>query len=416
MYFMGRCIVGSLDIDYPHIYDGNKFTYENELTQNMRVYSKGETKKKEEIPLVMPNYQAQQLVGLCDLQEVVWVDTSIQLNDNEDITHKGWYLLSVKDFEEIGITHAKVILDAKPVSKQAQTYMEMDYSSINELYIGYGYDTTLSEAYYQTTKSGTTISVDTNTQFKSCTPQGVGQWDNAWSEWCDPCVGWSNHIGIMGGGVASAYNWGGHYRDSQRLLGYMNFNLPATGVQVVGWKFGFAAGRNSGWYESDTWYGWELSMPNGASTSMWDQGYASGWHEYWYESPFLTTVANNPSLLNNWGLLFFCGVHMGQTCEVDWFASSLWYIYTAGTYTRIQPIDITKSGWNQLTCTTTEHGGTVKWDIYRASDNLLLRADQTGDTISLSGLPHVDLKFVAKFTVVGGTSPTIADVAVSESS
>lgn len=140
--------IGPIELDHSELYDDNSI----------------EISGTEEFTLICTNKQARQIMGLAAINSskerygpiglvtndsswgVVWIDTSLGLVDNEDMAHRGWYVINeAVPTTDLGHDYVHLSIVAEKLSSNEYEYLEMDYTP------GYGDGTTLTNDYTAST-------------------------------------------------------------------------------------------------------------------------------------------------------------------------------------------------------------------------------------------------------------------------
>lgn len=136
--------IGPIELDHSETYDGNVVSIDG----------------SEEFTLICTNRQARQIMGLASFNNnktsnnnitlinsdnpwgIMWIDTSLGLSSNEDITHRGWYLITqAEPSTDLGPDYVHLNITAEKISANENEYLEMTYTP------GVGDGTRLSHTY-----------------------------------------------------------------------------------------------------------------------------------------------------------------------------------------------------------------------------------------------------------------------------
>ncbi len=415
--------IGPIKFSVPHLQDtNNQFVLNKEIKQTGNLLETGKVTESEEFSVVLENSLAKQLIGLCKWDEIFWLDTSTDLEDGNDFKHKGWYLISADSLELVGPDYAQLSLTGRCISRAEQEYFQQDYLLINQLPYDFAVPLapTVQESYYYTYYDSADGKIKMDTALKS-----VAKLPTAAS--IDTSVGnvsWSWKESLYSSGTAQAKNTSsGTCYQTNRLVGSSyGFSIPTiseiTGL-VLSIRYANNTPSNSGCSKVHA----VTIDGNAGYYSVNSVSYVTGTNTNSMQTWTLGSSSNrlglssSPSTYNaGINVKYWATVAPGYTSFVDYYNVTLYYRYKTGTYTRIQPASSAKTAWGSLAfAASLPTGCSIKWDVYRASDNTKLLSGITASGTSLASLPHVDLKFVANFTAYNGTTPTLSNVSVSES-
>jgi hypothetical protein len=123
--------IGPIEIPRAHLYDDNSLT----------------TQGEESFTIIVPNIEARQILGLRHNNTntehsgplnittgdnpwgVVWIDTSNTLRDNEDILHRGWYIIiDAEPTTDLGAEYVHLQVTAQKISSNETEYLEQTYT------------------------------------------------------------------------------------------------------------------------------------------------------------------------------------------------------------------------------------------------------------------------------------------------
>jgi hypothetical protein len=123
--------IGPIELDHTELYDDNTISVSGE----------------ENFTIICTNRQARQIMGLAaytsDKEQIgylnihtsnsswglVWIDSSLGLSSNEDITHRGWYVITgVEPTTDLGCDYVHLEVTAEKLSGYEYDYLVMDYT------------------------------------------------------------------------------------------------------------------------------------------------------------------------------------------------------------------------------------------------------------------------------------------------
>ena len=129
---MSLCTIGPVTITDAHLYDGNTFNYSNSATQTVAsgstITSKGQYTEEHGFDIICTNSEAIQLKGVVEMGEIVWMDTSNELTDNDYLQHKGWVVLTALMTELLNPNMVQCTINYIKISAHENEYLTMDYS------------------------------------------------------------------------------------------------------------------------------------------------------------------------------------------------------------------------------------------------------------------------------------------------
>lgn len=202
--------IGPIELDHSEIYDDNSV----------------ETSGTEQFTLIATNQQARQIMGLAYSTEketynhinmvntqsnwgVVWVDSSNTLTDNEDITHRGWYIITEAiPTTDLGREYVHLQVTAEKLSSYEHDYLEMDYTPGEN-------DGTIIESSYSDVNHVYPLQ-DTFTTFDTTDTWSTTVASSMTTVAVTPISGKLNVIGQSD----SDGTWGGVFTSSQELMPY----------------------------------------------------------------------------------------------------------------------------------------------------------------------------------------------------
>ncbi len=436
---MDNASIGPIKISIAHLQDkNNKFVSNKEIKEIGNILSPGKVVESEEFAVVLENYLIKQLQGLNRWDEIFWVDTSPDLVDNEDPSHRGWYLLSFKE-PNFGVRYSELPVEAKCLSRNPLELFEMDYTIENQIPTNYVFEsekdtdpivldpeityitTTLdSDADFNLGSNGTGVTVssgqvkvDTGQKNTSKFPTVT---DNIASDGCDD-VGWSYHQNIKANDAVYATvdfsTLGWSYLARGRLFG---FNIPTnasiTGLEVRSeHKTTCSASGQKHWYDMKVWVG----GVNGQSVIHKHASTTSQSLIYWAiggnGSGCGFNLANlTPALVNDLVIGFATsGYSSAAKGYLDYVFGIIYWRYKSGEYTtRTINAPVTGYSWNKIVVShSIPSGCSVKYDVINASNSSVLIANATGPTIDISSIGSVNIKIKAKMTCNGSNTPVI---------
>jgi len=416
---MTEASIGPIKFSVAHLQDmNNRFASDKEIKETGNILRTGKVTESEEFAVILENYLVKQLQGLNKWDEVFWVDTSPDLVDNEDPAHRGWYLLNFKE-PIFGVNYAKLPVEARCISRNEMEYFEQDYTRINELPYDYPNPVTLSieETFYSTyVDSNGAIKIDVAQKNTSKFPTVV---DQVASDGADD-VGWSNLNNIRADDSSYAScDFGGagwSYWIRGKSFGH---NIPSN-AEITGLEIRSVHKQTCSTSGQKHW--WDMKVYVGSASKIFYYGSSTVQSDIYQaqggpnDKLGISTSQLTPSNVNNMMVAFATsGYSSSAMGYCDYVFAIVYWKYKTGTYQRFQPADTTKTNWGSINLSQTIPSGcSISWDIYRASDNLLLLGGQTGSTINISSLPHVNLRFVANMTASNGVSPSINSITVTE--
>lgn len=124
------CTIGPISVTDAHLYEGNEIGISGTET----------------FTLICSNVEAKQIMGLAGETQkevyntnrlitsksswgVVWIDTSSALNDNDYISHRGWYLIhDAVPTTDLGKDYVHLEVTAEKLSSYEHEYLLMDYT------------------------------------------------------------------------------------------------------------------------------------------------------------------------------------------------------------------------------------------------------------------------------------------------
>ena len=126
------CKIGPVTITDAHLYEGNTFSYGNSATNTVAsgstIISKGQYSESFGFDIIVNNAEALQLKGIVEQCEIIWMDTSSDLTDNNYLQHKGWVVLIEVKTEIISPRLVQCSIVYIKVSDHESEYLTMDYS------------------------------------------------------------------------------------------------------------------------------------------------------------------------------------------------------------------------------------------------------------------------------------------------
>lgn len=419
------CFIGPISLEQAHLIDNNEFKNDKPIDLKGNIYTTRKPESSETFALYGKNYEIKQIIGLCKGQEVLWVDTSSVLNEDQ-FKHKGWYLLAPKDLELWGPEYAKLVVEGRCISNEEQEFFEQDYTLLNELPYDYvldvpdpnppGVNNCTSQTYLATYwNSNGALVLDTGTKTNTREPTAVTDYDPG----SGYDVGWINQ-GNVKAGVSGYSNTGSCTTfTNSKYLRPSAFNNPIpTNTTVLGIKLRSRLYTDQPGHTKTYSVRFKTDVYSAVkSATLWDTtefvniDVGSGTDMWGSNASTLTPTRINGATLDVWGTL-----SSGHQWRVDQIIMYVNWRYTNGTYTRYHTADNGRSVWGQIQVTQSVPSGcSVVWNIYRASDNVLLLGNQTGTAINISSIAHVDLKIVATLNGNGTSTPSITGVTVTES-
>ena len=423
------CYIGPLQLDQAHLVDNDTFTNSRDISLKGTMYTLGKLDPSEGFIICGTNEEIKQLIGLCQWDDVFWLDTSIELEDGKDFKHKGWYLISADNLDFLGPDYAQLKINSKLISRNEQDYFEQDYVQIDQLPYDYvitptppgGVPGVVTESYYNVYLDSSS-NMWLNTTLYSVAKQPT----SAWVDTSGGNVGWSYVASLCGSGTAQAKNGSSTCYNTHKLAGNgFGFAIPTntivTGV-VLTIRYANSTPSSSGCQKVHA----VQIDGNAGYYALLNQAYSAGTNtnsmKTWTlgSSSNLLGLSSSPSAYNaGVNMRYWATVAPDWVSYIDYFIMTLYYRNHIGTYTRNQTISTNKTAWGNLSFTASIPSGTsIIWNIYSASDNALLStytSTANSNTVNLSTLPHVNLKLVATFTEYNGTSPSLSTITLGES-
>lgn len=126
--------IGPIILDGAINYDGvglsGSVEAEPESYKGMRVVSPTETyTRSEQFAITIPTYKYQQLLGLIEQRQIVYIDGSSELSQ-EHIAPKGWYILQSADIDTFyRHNYISVSVNAHLIDRDEHTPLELDYTT-----------------------------------------------------------------------------------------------------------------------------------------------------------------------------------------------------------------------------------------------------------------------------------------------
>jgi hypothetical protein len=418
------CYIGPLQLDQAHLVDSNTFENPRDISLSGFTYILGKSAPSESFLVYGTNEEMLQLYGLCNWDEIFWLDTSTELDDGGDFKHKGWYLISADGLEFLGPDYAQLKLIAKCISSADQTYFQQDYTQINQLpydYVSGGLLSATPTYSYYYTYLDTDGKVKIDTALKS-----VAKYSSTASiDTSAGNVAWNWKESIYASGTAQAKNNGSSCGTTNKLVGSgYKFNIP-TVSKIVGTILTIRYANNTPSSSGCSKVHAVTIDGNAGYYSVNSVGYSAGTNtnslKTWTlgtSSSIISGLSSSPAGYNSGiNVRYWATVAPGYTSFVDYYTMALYYRYTTGTYTIMQPASSAKTAWGSVTIgQTIPSGCSIKWNVYDGSKGTLLLSNQSGSSpINLSSIPHVNLKIVATLTANGTSTPTVNSVGISES-
>jgi hypothetical protein len=196
------CTIGPVTITDANLYDGNTFNYTNSTTRTVTsgssITTRGQFDEEYGFDIICTNSQFIQLQGVVEMGEIIWMDSSSELTDNNYLQHKGWVVLTELTSELLNPNMVQCSIKYIKISAHENEYLTMDYSrgiydgiSLNPSYTiantSYllqedGSDATTNWSTIRKYSSPTTASfVSDGTEFDmTCYPNTDGSWGRAW--------------------------------------------------------------------------------------------------------------------------------------------------------------------------------------------------------------------------------------------
>jgi hypothetical protein len=429
--------IGPIKISIAHLQDkNNKFSSDKEIKEIGNLLNPGKVVESESFSVMLENYLIKQLQGLNRWDEIFWVDTSPDLIDNEDPSHKGWYLLSFKE-PNFGVRYSELPVEAKCLSRNPGELFEMDYTIENQIETNFPFATPTSTEYpeinYVTTMLDSDAdfnagSIDTGLIVTGGTVQvNVSQRSTA------KFPGAVDQVASDG---ADDYAWDSSllYRAMANDSNYVYLNFPGSGWSYFcrGKSFGFGIPSNAAitgleirsehkqtcstsgqkhWYDMKLYVGGgSIVHRAGPTTSQGDIYWVIGGNgsSCGFNWSYMT-----PSNINSMMLGFATsGYSSAAYGYLDYLYAIAYWRYSSGNYTtKTIPIYAAGYSWDKIVVShNIPSGCSIKYDIITAADNLVLIADATGPEIDISSLDPVNIKLRAKMNGNGSTSPAVNSI------
>jgi len=126
------CTIGPVSITDANLYDGQTFNYSNSATKTVAsgssITTRGQYGEEFGFDIICTNSEALQLRGVVEMGEVIWMDTSNELTDNNFLQHKGWVVLTSLETELINPNMVQMSINYVKISDHENEYLTMDYS------------------------------------------------------------------------------------------------------------------------------------------------------------------------------------------------------------------------------------------------------------------------------------------------
>jgi len=126
------CTIGPVSITDANLYDGNTFNYTNSATKTVAsgssITTRGQYNEEYGFDIICTNGEALQLQGVVEMGEVIWMDTSNELTDNNYLQHKGWVVLTEIQTELLNPNMVQCSIGYLKISSHENEYLTMDYS------------------------------------------------------------------------------------------------------------------------------------------------------------------------------------------------------------------------------------------------------------------------------------------------
>jgi hypothetical protein len=127
-----KCTIGPVSILDPHLFENNKFSFSNSAVSTVAsgstITTKGQYTEELGFDIIMTIDEALQVRGVVEMGEIVWLDTSSDLTDNNYFQHKGWVLLTSMVMEHLNPTYMTCSISYIKISDHADEYLTMDYT------------------------------------------------------------------------------------------------------------------------------------------------------------------------------------------------------------------------------------------------------------------------------------------------
>ena len=196
------CTIGPVSILDAHLFDNNTFSFSNSATQTItsgnNITTGGQLQEEYGFDLLCTADEALQLKGVVEQGQVIWIDTSSDLSDNNYLQHKGWVILTQLSIEHMSPTILQCSLSYIKISDHADEYLTLDYSRgiYDGINIEPGYDITATSYSLQEDGSDATTNFSTIREYPAaattswatdtaewdmvCQSGTDGTWANAW--------------------------------------------------------------------------------------------------------------------------------------------------------------------------------------------------------------------------------------------
>jgi hypothetical protein len=416
--------IGPILLTRKHQRQNSKFDKGNKLSENVgksinSIGFKGRS-NTESWTIKCSKVIAKQLEGLPDWEEPFFVDTSQALHELEN-AHRGWYLFDNIESDDKAPFKIPVSFKGICLNRNPLMFFERDYSLINQIPFDYPLAVPLEveESFYSTfVDTDGKIKIDTTIKSQQAGNQATGVWDRTTG---DSQLWWYDDDRLMVDGYARSQVRTDTYWVTDYLVMRKGFNIPSN-TDITAIKASLSMAGNQPGHPK--WMDVELRIGSAITGKYGFQYNNDGWWVHEFGGPDSLNGVNptwglgpehlNASNLASFHMDFFAGAFANHSVHVDWFDVVAWYRFNSGTYQRFTPIDPDKTNWSTITVTQTLNGGTIKWEVLRASDNYPLLTNQAGPVIDISSLAHTHLRLVATLNAVNGVSPSITSVAVTE--
>jgi len=126
------CTIGPVSITDAHLFENNSFDFSNTATQiitsGSNITTGGQLQEEYGFDILCTADEALQLKGVVEQGQIIWMDTSSDLTDNNFLQHKGWVILTQLEISHMSPTILQCAITYIKISDHQAEYLTMDYS------------------------------------------------------------------------------------------------------------------------------------------------------------------------------------------------------------------------------------------------------------------------------------------------
>jgi hypothetical protein len=126
------CTIGPVSITDAHLFENNSFDFSNTATQiitsGSNITTGGQLQEEYGFDILCTADEALQLKGVVEQGQIIWMDTSSDLTDNNFLQHKGWVILTQLEISHMSPTILQCAITHIKISDHQAEYLTMDYS------------------------------------------------------------------------------------------------------------------------------------------------------------------------------------------------------------------------------------------------------------------------------------------------